>query len=399
MDFNNKGRSPFYPGQPVPIDFFTGRTNEISKIKRLLKQTELGKQQALYLSGEYGIGKSSLAMFTKFIAERENQLLGIYVLLGNINKVDELTIKTVQTLIQEESIKENVTEKIRNFLSKYVGKQELFGVSINFEALKNDSMNLTKGFLSFLMEIYDKVKDDDYKGILLIFDEINGITKNHEFALFVKTLIDSNAISRKQVPLMLMLCGTEERRIEMVKNHQPVERIFEIIDIHRMNNSEMKEFYFKAFDSVNMKIDPEALDLICHYASGFPKIMHIIGDSIYWIDNDNFIDKHDALNGILKAAEEIGRKFVDDQVLRALHSRDYKSILDKVVQSPELEFKKKEIEQRLSANEKKKFHNFLQRMKNLNVIKSDERGIYQFSNRMIPLYLFLTQLDKNIKTN
>ena len=33
MNVGMKGISPFYPGQPVPVDFFVGRQKEIEKIK------------------------------------------------------------------------------------------------------------------------------------------------------------------------------------------------------------------------------------------------------------------------------------------------------------------------------------------------------------------------------
>ena len=46
MDNLNKGKSPFYPGQPVPVELFTGRINEIQRITRAIKQVELGKPQA-----------------------------------------------------------------------------------------------------------------------------------------------------------------------------------------------------------------------------------------------------------------------------------------------------------------------------------------------------------------
>lgn len=392
MDYNNKGRSPFYPGQPVPIDFFTGRLNQINRISRSLYQTENGKPQAIFLSGEYGIGKSSLAGFTKFIAEKNNNLLGIHVLLGGINKLEGLAAKTVETILREQIIREKIGEKIKNALSKYLGKQELFGFSINFEALKSDSLNISKGFLPFLINLFEKVKEDNIKGIYLIFDEVNGITKNPNFAHFIKGLIDENALAKKPLPLMLMICGIEERRREMIIAHPPIERIFDIIDIEPMSDSEMREFYQKAFNSVNIEVDKDALDLICHYASGFPKIMHIIGDILFWNDEDNRINLIDASQGIFQAAEEIGRKFVDAQVLTALHSKDYKSILGRVVETPALTFKKIEIEKKLSTAEKKKFHNFLQRMKKLNAIKSTERGEYEFNNRMVPLYLYLNQI-------
>ena len=392
MDYNNKGRSPFYPGQPVPIDFFTGRSKQINRISRSLYQTENGKPQAIFLSGEYGIGKSSLAGFTKFIAEKNNNLIGIHVLLGGINKLEDLASKTVEAILREQIIKEKTGEKIKNALSKYLGKQELFGFSINFEALKSDSLNISKGFLPFLINLFEKVKEDNIKGIYLIFDEVNGITKNPDFAHFIKSLVDENALSRNPLPLMLMICGIEERRREMIQDHPPIERIFDIIDIEPMSAAEMREFFQKAFKSVNIEIDKDALDMICHYASGFPKIMHIIGDILFWNDDDNRITELEASLGILQAAEEIGRKFVDGQVLTALHSKDYKSILGRVVETSSLKFKKIEIEKKLSTAEKKKFHNFLQRMKKLNAIKSIERGEYVFNNRMVPLYLYLNQI-------
>jgi len=394
ITYLEKSRSPFYPGQPVPIELFIGRQKEIERIERALVQTKQGKMQVLFISGEYGIGKSSLANYSKFIAERNFNLLGIHVFLGNSNTIESVAQKTVETILREQIYNEKVLDKIKNFLSKYIGKQELFGFSINFEALKNDLYDISRGFLPFLKNLYNRVKEDNISGILLIFDEINGIAKNPEFAHFIKTLVDENATSSNILPLTLILCGTEERRKELVERHQPIERIFDIIDIKNMNENEMKEFFIKAFNSVEIKVDEKALKLICDYSSGLPKIMHIIGDNIYWIDQDKFVDFKDAIEGILSAAEEIGRRFVDVQVLKAIHSEDYKSILSKIVQKQKKSFSKKEIEENLSSREKEKLHNFLQRMKKLNAIRSLERGYYEFINPMIPLYLYLTNIKK-----
>ena len=396
ITYLEKSRSPFYPGQPVPIELFIGRQKEIERIERALVQTKQGKMQVLFISGEYGIGKSSLANYSKFIAERNFNLLGIHVFLGNSNTIESVAQKTVETILREQIYNEKVLDKIKNFLSKYIGKQELFGFSINFEALKNDLYDISRGFLPFLKNLYNRVKEDNISGILLIFDEINGIAKNPEFAHFIKTLVDENATSSNILPLTLILCGTEERRKELVERHQPIERIFDIIDIKNMNENEMKEFFIKAFNSVEIKVDEKALKLICDYSSGLPKIMHIIGDNIYWIDQDKFVDFKDAIEGILSAAEEIGRRFVDVQVLKAIHSEDYKSILSKIVQKQKKSFSKKEIEENLSSREKEKLHNFLQRMKKLNAIRSLERGYYEFINPMIPLYLFLTNIKKKL---
>ena len=396
MNSISKGKSPFYPGQPVPIEFFIGRINDIQRISRAIGQVELGKPQAIFLVGEYGIGKSSLSGYMRYHAERNNHLLGIHVLLGGAETLEDVATKTVETVINTQIYESKITEKIRNFLSKYIGKQEIFGFSINLEALKTDSPSLSHGYLPFLRNLLDRLKENGIKGLMLILDEINGITSNAKFAHFIKALVDENALSRNPLPLMLMLCGVEERRRAMIQHHQPIERIFDIVEIKPMNETEIKAFFSKTFNSVGMQVEDEAMSLLCRYSAGFPKIMHIIGDAVFWIDRDNIIDKTDATKGVLVAADEVGKKFVDQQVYSALRSKDYHSILTKLGKNNfDLSFKKGIIEEGLSDVEKKKFNNFLQRMKKLNVLKSgDEQGEYVFNSRLVRLYILLDSLEK-----
>jgi hypothetical protein len=353
MNNISKGKSPFYPGQPVPIEFFIGRISEIQRISRAAGQVELGKPQAIFLTGEYGIGKSSLAGFMRYYAEKNNHIVGIHILLGNAETLEDVATKTVETVIKTQVYESTTTEKIRNFLAKYIGAQELFGFSINLEALKADGPNLSRGYLPFLLNLLNRLKEDGIKGLMLILDEINGITGNPRFAHFIKALVDENALSPNPLPLMLMLCGVEERRREMIRHHQPIERIFDVVEIKPMNENEMNDFFNKTFGSADMKVKDEAMSLLCHYSAGFPKIMHIIGDAVFWIDRDNVIDKNDAVEGVLIAAEEVGKKFVDQQVYRALRSKDYHSILAKLGKEElDLSFQRRTIEKGLSEIEK-----------------------------------------------
>jgi len=398
MNEINKGISPFYPGQPVPVELFVGRQKEIDKIARAIRQVELGKPQAIFLTGEYGIGKSSLARFMRYYAERKNHIFGIHVLLGGANSLEDVAIKTVEAVFNTPAYKPTITEKVRNLLSKYVGRQELFGVQLNFEALRADSPDISRGYLPFLRQILERLKEEQIKGIMLILDEINGITSNPDFAHFIKGLVDENALSPTPLPLMLLLSGVEERRCEMIQNHQPVERIFDIVEINPMSESEMRDFFNKAFQSQKIEVAEEALLLLCHYSAGFPKIMHIIGDGTFWANQDNIIDKDDAQKGILIAAEDIGRKFVDQQVLRTLRSKDYHSILEKMSRmSFDLSFRKIDLERELSDSEKKKCNNFLQKMKRLGVLRSgDTQGEYIFNSRLVRLYILLNSIKRNV---
>jgi hypothetical protein len=227
------------------------------------------------------------------------------------------------------------------------------------------------------------------KGVMLIIDEINGIAENADFAHFIKGMVDENAMSRPPLPLMLMLCGVEERRRQMIRNHQPVERIFDIVQIEPMNETEMKDFFITTFGNANVKVSDDALPQLLHYSAGYPRIMHAIGEAVYWTDTDNVVTRHDAALGINRAARDIGQRYVDAQVYKALESADYRAILAKVAKADfDLEFMKGDIEQSLTPGEKMKFNNFLQRMKKLNVLRAgEEKGTYIFNSRLVRLYM------------
>ena len=57
-----------------------------------------------------------------------------------------------------------------------------------------------------------------------------GIASLPTFSRFLKGMWESNATSPKRIPLLLMLCGTRERRFEMQRQHEPVERMFDLIE-------------------------------------------------------------------------------------------------------------------------------------------------------------------------
>ncbi len=91
MSQSQKGKSPFYPGQPVPVDLFVGRREQIDHIiERGIEQVEAGKPVAIYVQGEYGIGKSSIAGFVQGLAEQEHGLHGIYASLGGTGTMVQL---------------------------------------------------------------------------------------------------------------------------------------------------------------------------------------------------------------------------------------------------------------------------------------------------------------------
>ncbi len=394
MTHETKGRSPFYPMQPVPVELFVGRGDQIRHImQRAAGQVALGKPIAVYISGEYGIGKSSLARYVQLSAEREYGLLGIYATLGGVGNLDDVGAAILGATVQSGTLLPKAGEHIRNWLARYVGDQSVFGITLKASALKQDGPNIAQGPLPFLREVYEKAHAAGVKGIFLVMDEINGIASQPLFAHFLKDIVDSNALSRSPVPLLLMLCGTEERRRQIITNHIPVERIFDVVPIEPLGDQEIRRFFEQAFAETNMTIESGAMDVFIKYSAGFPRLMHLLGESAYWMDEDGVVSESDALRAAMQAAEDIGRKYVDAQVYQALRSKDYKSILRKIARSGlDMTFRKSELSKGLTETEKRKLNNFLQRMKKLNVIRSgDDKGEYEFLSRMVHLYIWIKE--------
>jgi hypothetical protein len=103
------------------------------------------------------------------------------------------------------------------------------------------------------------------------------------------------------------------------------------------------------------------------------------------------VDVVDAAKALVSAADEVGKRYVNQQVYAALHSADYLSILAKVASMPGADgFMKRDVEKGLTEGEKRKLNNFLQRMQKLKVLRRGEvKGKYVFNMRMVELYIFL----------
>ena len=68
-------------------------------------------------------------------------------------------------------------------------------------------------------------------GLFLVLDEINGIASEPLFAHFLKGVIDRNALAEKPIPFCLVLCGTPERRREIIATQKLSDLFFNIFSV------------------------------------------------------------------------------------------------------------------------------------------------------------------------
>jgi len=387
-----KEYSPFTPGVPVPLEFFVGRAQEISQFVEGIKRSiELGRAERFFVLGERGIGKSSICRFVQWVGERDQQILGLHVFNGGVNSLEEMVRRIFERLLRE-SLDKPWYAKVKNFLGNHIRQLDIFGLSVEFSASQHDLSRAVNDFVPSLRNLLKQLQSEK-KGILIILDDINGLTSSPQFANWFKSTVDEIATSSDPLPVTFALVGLPERRNQLIGLQPSLNRVFELIEIKRFSEDETRDFFQRTFSKVNVGINEEPLNLLCRFSGGYPVFMHELGDVVFKADTDSHIDRKDALHGILRAAEVIGAKYVEPQVTAAIRSEKYQGILKKIAQEPfEHRFVRKDVVSRLNSLESRVFDNFLRRMEKLGAIRKDKErgpGSYEFTNEIYHLFFWL----------
>ena len=387
----NPESSPFRPGQPIPIEFFVGRRKEVERLHGMVKASVRGNFKIGFVSGERGIGKSSLAHFVRALAEHESKTAGCHVFLGGVHELEEMLRRTFDRLLKD-SMDKPWHESIKNFFGNRIRKVGLFGVTLELNLAGDDLSRLAHDFVPSITQLWDQLKGQN-EALLLILDDMNGLATSEVFANWLKSIVDEIATSRQHVPLCVLFVGLEERRRELVRNQPSLARVFELIDITPWSDDEVREFYERAFESAEATVSAADLAALVGFTGGLPVLAHELGDAVWRMAQGPHIDMDDIGNGVVLAAEVIGQKLLEPQVFQAIRSERYRLILRKmaVEVGPDLRFQRKELLARLTEAENRVLNNFLRRMRKLGVLERDPevRGGYRFPNRLYALYFMM----------
>lgn len=381
--------SPFSPGRPVPVEFFIGRIAEIERLRSMVRGSARGRFGIGFVSGERGIGKSSLAAFVRRLVEADDDAVGCHVFLGGVQDLGEMLRSTFDLLVKE-STDRPWSRKVLEFFGNRVSKAGLFGVTLELNLRDNDLSTLKRTFVSSIRRLLEDIREHK-KSLFLILDDINGLAGSAEFANWLKSAVDEIAISDRETRLCVLVVGLEERRRELIGIQPSLARIFELVEIAPWSGGEVAEFYRKSFRGGKAEISDTGLALLVEYTGGLPLLAHEIGDAVWRAADGPAIKNSEAWAGIFMAADTIGKKFLEPQVFDAVRSESYRSILRRIADEPRMRFTRAEILERLPQADKKAFDNFLIRMRKLGVLEMDPelRGGYCFSSQLHSLYFYM----------
>lgn len=385
--------SPFTPGVPVPVDFFVGRAEQIERLRRMWRECSSTRvPRVAFVTGERGIGKSSLAAFVRSLVVRDGAQIASHVHLGAVTNLPEMAKKVWEQILND-SADRPWHRKVLDALGRRVAQVGLFGITLELQMSQSELEGLASRFGQELRQLLRQTGNASLAP-LIILDDINGLAESEAFAHWLKSTVDEAATALERLPVTFVLVGLEERRRSLIRVHPSLARMFEVVGIAPWHPTEAADFFRRAFGRARREVNDEALMVMVGFSGGYPMLAHEIGDAVYRVDQDGKIDAQDAFTGVRQAAEVVGRKYLQHQVVDAIRSPRYLSILRKAARLG-YPFTLHELRKQLTESEQRALRNFITRMKNLGVIvPSDEhgRGTYRFTNLLYQTYFFMEAL-------
>ncbi len=376
--------SPFTPGQPVPVEFFAGRIDEVERLNAMVARSLQGRLQIGFITGERAIGKSSLASFVRHLAERDSEVIGLHAFLGGVGSLEEMVRRVFNKLLTQ-TAGSPVYEAVKGFFGDHVRQVGLFGISVEFEASSRDLQHAVNDFGRSLNELYQRIKDQK-KGILLVLDDINGLASQAEFANWVKSLVDEISTSGTGLPLCMLFVGVEDRRQSLINLQPSLTRVFDLIEIRNWSEEETSSFYDGTFGSVGIKVEQEALGTMSQFVGGFPALAHEIGDAAFIADDDARVDEMDAVRAVAAAAEVVGRKHLEPRVFRSISSENHRKLLTKIAELEPGVFRRADLMALAVGGEASTLDGFLGKMLDLGVFVREQRGVYRVASDLYHVY-------------
>lgn len=385
--------SPFRPGRFPLTETIVGREDAIERIRGLARASANGQVVAGFVTGERGMGKSTVARIARQAVERLDEVAGCYVPLGGASDLNRMVARTWQHLV-EQSASRPWFRKVAEIFGERVQSAGLFGVQLALRPA--ESADLRDRFVPGVHRIVRSLQPER-KSLVLILDDINGLAESREFANWLKSSLEELAIAYEDSRLCLLLVGIEERRQRLIREQPSLARIFDLIEIAPWSPEETRDFFRKSFAAGNARVEDTGLKPLVEFSGGLPVLAHEIGDAVWRSAAEPTITDRDISLGVTLAADVVGSKLLEPQVFQAIRSERYRSILRKISNQPRFSFRRAELIEQLTTREQRVLDNFLRRMKKLGALAADPeaRGGYRFPNLLYALYFAIEAYRAN----
>lgn len=242
-------RRVFSPMSPIKSqDLFFGRSLQLDNVCDAIN--EQGQHAILF--GERGVGKTSLG---NIMATQLTNVFPVKITCTREYDFRSLWYRALQAIpiaTRTDGIGFNPEQQI------------------TYSSLANQLANYEDLMPAHIQYILTPVLSNR---MLFVFDEFDNITKNtarEQFADLIKSLSDNCD------NVTIVIIGISDNVVNLIGNHQSLERCMKQIKMPRMNSKELGDIIDNGLKALTLKVSNEVRKKIIDFSMGFPHYTHLL---------------------------------------------------------------------------------------------------------------------------
>lgn len=409
--------NPFRPGSPVSPGMFVGRVAEIRRLQAHLLQTRADRPSNFMVTGERGIGKSSLLLYAQYIARGRLPLDGVtpnfLVIYTDVNQ-NTTQLGLIRRI--ERDLRRGLaeTERARELWDKtwkFLRQLEGGGFKLGCESETDTDELVLDEFASTLAQVCERICRPEeegallsscYEGIMVLIDEADNSSPQLGLGSFLKLLAER--LQRENcLRVMFGLAGLPTLPNILLDSHPSSLRLVEEIPLERLTASEVKQVVHMCLslaneqNTIQTRITPEGEHMLALLSEGYPHFIQQFGYSAFEADDDDSIDADDVKRGAFTrrgALELIGESYYRNDFYNKIKNENYRQVLRIMADGLDDWITKIEIRSKFTGNEST-LSNALRALRTRGIILSREgvKGVYRLQQKGFALWIKLYTTD------
>jgi hypothetical protein len=396
--------NPFRPNRIAGPGMFAGRQEELLELERCLAQTAAGNAQHFLITGERGIGKSSLLLFLKTIASESLdahdpdsfRFVVLELELGPTTTYPQIIRQIASALRKGLAPYTKLKESLRNVWD-VIKNIEAAGLKYNKPETVLEDFELLDELISACVSA-TAILQDEANGILILIDEADKAPTDANLGAFVKSFTD-RLTKQGCDNVCVGLAGVTGIVQRLRQSHESAPRVFTILSLKPLEPNERKDVVNRGLEHGNSRngepviIASTALDFIADLSEGFPHFIQQFAYCAFEQDTDNFISDADVARGALDengALDQLGEKYFHQMYFDRINSNEYRSVLQAMAQSSDGEgWVTKEEIRRATGLKETTLGNAIYTLKDREIIlpKPGEKGVYRLPNQSFAAWI------------